>query len=128
MQSINFLFGRRLWVVRDVIVWGIAEDADIKYLACESVDSTVRMMFGRATVGGAAQDIRFEDLVDHKGNHLPAEIVAPRVLIRPRSVHQAFLIGEESKTGFRVARDPAAPGPISVDFFVYETGYPAGGA
>jgi len=127
MQSINFLKGRRLWVVRDVAVWGIAEGAEMKYLACETVAGTARLMFGRATIGGASQDIRFEDMSDHRGNRLPAEIEAPRILIRSRSRYQAYLVGEESNTGFRIARDPSAPGPVSVDFFIYETGYPTGG-
>ena len=124
MRSIDFLMGRRMWVVRDVVVWGIAEDADLRYLASEVVEGSTRMMFGRAMVGGAAQDIRFDELIDHKSNRLPSEISSPRVLIRPRSAHVAYLTGEESKTGFRVVRNPGAPGPISVDFFIYETGLP----
>lgn len=123
MQSINFLMGRRMWVVRDVVVWGTAEDAEMHYLAVETVEGTNRMMFGRSTIGGAAQDILFKELIDHNGNALPDSIESPRVLVRPRSPYQAFLTGEESKIGFRIARDPAAPGPVSVDFFIYETGH-----
>ncbi len=122
MQSINFLKGRRLWVVRDVMIWGLAEDAELYYLGLESVEGNTRVMFGRSSVGDSAQDIRFEELTDHIGNQLPSTIAAPRVLIRPRSQYQAYLAGEESGSGFRIARDPAAPGPISVDLFIYETG------
>lgn len=112
-----------MWVVRDVVIWGTAENAEMHYLAVETVESTSRLMFGRSTIGGAAQDIRFEELIDHYGNPLPSSIESPRVLIRPRSPYQAYLAGDESNTGFRIARDPAAPGPVSVDFFIYETGH-----
>ena len=122
MQSINFLKGRRLWVVRDVMIWGLAEDAELYYLGLESVESANRIMFGHTCIGNSAQDIRFGDLTDHVGNQLPSTITSPRVLIRPRSQFQAYLTGEESDSGFRIARDPAAPGPISVDLFIYETG------
>lgn len=122
MQTITYLKSRRLWVVRDILVWGIASDAQFYYLGVENVDSTGRLMFGMSTVGDAAQDVQFSDLVDHKGNALPSTIAFPRILISPRSPHIAYLVGEESNTGFRVARDPEAPGPVSVDFFIYETG------
>ena len=112
-----------MWVVRDVAVWGTTEDAEMHYLTVESVESANRLMYSRAAIGGAAQDILFEELIDHNGNPLPESIESPRVLIRPRSPYQAFLTGEESKTGFRIARDSAAPGPVSVDFFIYETGH-----
>jgi hypothetical protein len=122
MQSLSYLKGRRLWVVRDVVIWGLPSDAEFHYLGVENVDSSGRLMFGYSSVGNSAQDIRFNDLIDHKGNRLPSTIMAPRVLIRPRSPYNAYLVGEESGSGFRVARDPSAPGPVNVDFFVYETG------
>jgi hypothetical protein len=122
MQTITYLKGRRLWVVRDVLVWGIASEAEFHFLGAENVGSTGRLMFGMSTVGDAAQDIQFSDLVDSKGNPLPSTIASPRVFTSPRSPHIAYLVGEESNTGFRVARDPGAPGPVHVDFFIYEIG------
>jgi len=122
MQSLSYLKGRRLWIVREVLVWGLASDAQLYYLGLEAVESTGRLMFGSSSIGDTAQDIQFSDLVDHKGNSLPSSIDLPRVLIRPRSPYNAFLVSEESNYGFRMVRDPAAPGPVSVDFFIYETG------
>jgi hypothetical protein len=120
MQTLSYLKSRRLWVVRDILVWGLANDARFFYLAAETVDST--LMFGSSDIGGAAQDIQFSDLVDFRGNNLPPSIESPRVLMRPRTAWLAYLIGEESSSGFRLARDPEAPGPINVDIFIYEMG------
>jgi len=122
MHTLTYLKGRRLWVVRDVLVWGLASDASFYFLGEEDVDSTGRLLFGAATIGGEAQDIQFGDLVDYRGNTLPSSIDSPRVLIRPRSSYLAYLVGEESNTGFKIARDTSAPGPVSVDFFIYEMG------
>ncbi len=122
MHTLTYLKGRRLWVVRDILVWGLAGDAEFYFLGEEEVDSTGRLLFGTASIGGEAQDIRFTDLVDYRGNNLPLSIDSPRVLIRPRSSYLAYLIGEESNTGFKIARDASAPGPVSVDFFIYEMG------
>jgi len=123
MQSLTYLRGRRLWVVPDFAVWGLEHDVEVFYLGVENVESEGRMLFGASTIGGAAQQVAFADLVDWRGNHLPETIGAPRVLIRPRSAHGAFVVGEESDQGFRIARDPSAVGPIGVDLFVFEMGW-----
>nr|MBN2276854.1 hypothetical protein [candidate division Zixibacteria bacterium] len=122
MNTLAYLKSRRMWVVRDIMVWGLEADAEFHYLGIETVDTDSRLMLGILSVGDTAQDILYADLVDHHGNNLPAVINAPRVIIRPRSRHQAYLAGEESNAGFRIVRDPDAPGPIRVDFFIYETG------
>jgi hypothetical protein len=122
MRTLTFLKSRRLWVVRDILVWGSVGSAEFFYLGVESVDSADRIMFGVSRLGGTAQDVLFSDLTDYKGNNLPSSIDSPRVLIRPRSAYLAYLVGEESNNGFRVARDPAAPGPVNVDYFIYEMG------
>jgi len=112
-----------MWVVRDIMIWGIENEAEFAFLAIETVGTSSRLMFSRAAVGDTAQDILFSDLIDHRGNNLPVTINSPRVIIRPGDCHAAYLIGEESNSGFRVVRDPSAPGPVKADFFIYETGF-----
>jgi len=123
MRTLTYLKSHRLWVVREILVWGTADNAQLYYLGGEEIESTGRLMFGVSAIGGAAQNISFADLVDFRGNRLPGQILSPKVLIRPRSSHAVYLVGEESGTGFRVARDPAAPGAVNADFFIYEMGY-----
>ena len=122
MRSLVYLKSRRMWYIRDLTVYGLASDAELFYLGVESVESTGRLMFGRAVVGDSAQNILFADLVDDKGNNLPETIKSPRVSVSTRSRYNAFLVGEESDTGFRIARDETAPGPINVNLFIFETG------
>lgn len=122
MHSISYLRGRRLWVVRNFQIFGTADEARFLYLGIENVAAVNRIMFGATGIGGAVQDIRFSDLIDFRGNNLPDTINSPKVLIRFRSPYAAYLIGEESDSGFRMARDISAPGPISVDLFIYEMG------
>lgn len=122
MNSICYLRGRRLWVVRSLQIFGTADEARFLYLGIEYVDTTNRVMFGTTGIGGAVQDVRFSDLIDFRGNNLPATIKSPKVLVRFRSPYVAYLIGEESDSGFRMARDNSSPGPICVDLFIYEMG------
>jgi hypothetical protein len=122
MQSLTFLRGRRMWVVPNVVVEGTANDAEFFYLICEEIESTKRLGFGHCTVGDSAQDISFADMIDWRGNNLPENIVSPRILVSPRSQYSAFVVGNESNTGFRIARDPSAPGSVVVDLFIYEMG------
>ena len=122
MNSLMYLRGRRMWVVRDYSVWGLKDDAEIFYLGAEVVNSVGRLMFGSSIIGGLEQNVNFSDLVDWKGNSLPETINAPRVIFRPRSKYNVFLIGDESSTGFRVARDPSATGPVTAELFIFEMG------
>jgi len=122
MQALTYLRGRRVWFIREYTVWGLADDTDLLYLGLENVDSTGRLMFGITPIGGEVQNISFGDLVDFRGNHLPSSIHSPRVIPRSRSAHSAYLVGDESDTGFRIARDPEASGPIVTDLLVFELG------
>lgn len=122
MNSLMYLRGRRMWVVRDFSVWGLKDDAEIYYLGEETVNSVGRLMFGSSIIGGLEQNVNFGDLVDWKGNSLPTTINAPRIIFRPRNKYNVFLVGDESATGFRVARDSSAAGPVTADLFIFEMG------
>ncbi len=122
MHTLNYLRGRRMWVVRNILVWGTADEARFYYMGVENVDSVNRIMFGVSGAGSSIQDIQFSNLVDFRGNHLPAAIKSPKVIIRFRSPYPAYLSGEESDNGFCIARDNNAPGPVAVDLFIFEMG------
>jgi len=120
MLSLNYLRGRRLWVVRNFQVWGTSGEAGFYYLGVENVYSIKRVMFGQSGVGGTAQDVLFSELTDFRGNWLPANIKSPKVIVRFRSPYGAYLIGDESNLGFRIIRDSSSAGPVNVDFFIFE--------
>jgi hypothetical protein len=52
MQTLNFLKSRRIWVVKDFLVWGTSDQAQLRYLGLETINSTGRLMFGTASLGG----------------------------------------------------------------------------
>jgi len=122
MNSLSYIRGRRLWVIRDFMVWGLAEDARLYYLGVEAVTGEARLVFGTAGMGGAEQYVAFADLCDFRGNSLPDTVADPKVLICPRACRQAYLVGEEAAGGFKIARDPGAAGPVPVNLFIYEMG------
>ncbi|MFH2036805.1 MAG: hypothetical protein ABIJ45_10415 [Candidatus Zixiibacteriota bacterium] len=122
MNTLAYLKSRRLWVVRDFPVHGLASDAELFYLIVEEVDSISRLGFGLISTGDSSQGVNFSNLTDFKGNQLPAEINLPRIIVAPRSEYGAFIVGNESSNGFKIGRDSQAPGPVNVDLFIFEMG------
>jgi hypothetical protein len=116
------LVSRRMWLVPDFNVWGLPGWSEVEYLAVEQVGSDLSIHYGRADIGDSAQAVSYADLTDYRGNHLPEAIVSPKVLVQPRGVHAAFLVGAESGSGFKIGRDPEAEGPVAVDLLVIEMG------
>ena len=122
MTAFADVTARRQWFVPDVVVWGLPGLGDIDYLAVETVDGNASVFFNTADVGAAQQEIAFGQLIDDRGNNLPTTLNTPRVLVRPRSETPVFIVGRETDQSFRVARDPAAAGPVTVDLLIIEAG------
>jgi hypothetical protein len=111
-----------MWFVPQFSAWGLSEWSEVEFLVAEEVESTTSILYGTIDIGDAVQQVTFEDLTDHRGNHLPVTIDSPRVIVRPRSVETAFVVGDESDQGFKIARDPDAAGPVTVDLLIIEMG------
>ena len=118
-RSVN---SRRIWFVPDVTVWGMPNLGDVQFLVEELIDGTTSVLFGSAAVVPGEQEIDFDQLIDHRGNYLPASIKTPRVLPRGRDKHAVFIVGQESNERFRIARDPDAPGTVTTDLLIMEMG------
>jgi hypothetical protein len=116
------LTSRRAWFVPDISVWGLAGIGEVYYLVAEQIGAGSSVLFGRADVGQADQELVYAQLSDHRGNQLPATIDAPRVIPRNREPYGVFVIGEESGEGVRVARPASAPGPVKTDLLILEMG------
>jgi hypothetical protein len=112
----------RVWFVPNFIVWGLPVWGEIEFLAVEKVGADSFAFYGFSDIGDPAQQVAFSTLTDHRGNQLPSTISSPRVLIRPKSQQAVFVIGEESDTAFKIARDPEASEPVTVDLVVIEMG------
>ena len=122
LSSLSRVNARRVWFVPQLNVWGAADWAEIEYLAIETVNSVKSILFGSASLGEEYQTVKYADLEDFRGNNLPAVLKNPRVVVRPRSEYSAFIVGDETSDGFRVARQMAAAGPVTVDLLVVEMG------
>ena len=116
------LTARRQWVIPNFEVWGLPGLGDIDYLNIEQVAGIKSLSFGTVTIGSTAQTVEFADLTDIRGNNLPATIDRALVTSRSHGALQVFVIGKETSTSFKIARDPKASGPVTVDLIVTELG------
>lgn len=119
LQNVN---SRRVWFVPSLKVWGLPHAGEFEYLAMETVDSIQTVYYGATDIGDSSQQVSFADLVDHRGNNLPASIDSPRVIVRQRSEDPAFVVGEESDSSFKIARSASVVADVNVDLVVIEMG------
>ena len=122
LSTISSITSRRTWFVPRFSVWGSAQWCGIEYLAIEEADSTKSVLFNSEGIGDSSQSVVYKDLTDFRGNRLPATIKNPRVLVRSRSADAAFIVGDESAEGFRIAASATASSPVLVDLIVMEMG------
>ena len=120
--GLNRLNSRRMWVVPNVVVWGLSGLGEVGYLSIEQVDSTKSVSIGSVGIDDTAQSVSFATLKDVRGNSLPATIKKPLVTARSQNESQVFVVGSETNTGFKIARDPAATGAVTVDLIITELG------
>lgn len=122
ISGIERVTARRVWFVPDFMVWGLPNVGQIECVASEVVGGTTNVMFGMVDIGDGPQEVLFSQLVDHRGNNLPASINAPRVISRPRSGDAVFVVETESPNGFRIARVAEGVSSVPVDLLVVEMG------
>ena len=122
LSTMSRITSRRMWFVPRFSVWGSAQWCGIDYLAIEEVESVKSVLFNSVGIGDSSQSVAYEDLTDFRGNCLPATIKNPRVLIRSKSADAAFVVGDETTEGFKIAASDAASNPVLVDLIVVEMG------
>lgn len=102
-------------------VWGQEGLGDLHYLVYEKYPAA-SVLYGSTDIGESAQSVRYDDLIDHRGNRLPSVINSPRVMLRPRQSESVFLVGDETSQSFKIARDATGSSAVSVDLLVIEMG------
>ncbi len=122
IAGIESVTARRMWFVPELSVHGLAGWGQVDYLALEKVNDTSSVLYGSAGLGDEAQTVRYDSLHDHRGNQLPSIINNARVIIRPRGVEASFVVGTESESSFKVARDATTASPVMVDLLIVEMG------
>jgi len=112
----------RIWFVPNLLVWGLPSWGELKLLIVEQVGSELTIGYISVGIGDTEQELHFEDLIDHRGNSLLVSLSAPRVIVRSRTAASAFVVATESDASFKIARDPDADGPVTVDLMIVEMG------
>ncbi len=122
MSALERVTARRVWFVPGVMVYGAADSVGLGMLIAETIGSQRGVYYQTMEVGADRQHIRFDSLVDHRGNRLPSTIRAPRVIPRSRSEYAVFVTATESDESFVIARESHSPGPVVADLLVVELG------
>lgn len=121
-SGLTKLNSRRMWLVPNFEVWGLAGLGEIEYLTVEEGNGDKAVLFGSIEIGGTAQPVNFANLIDVRGNNLPQTINRALVTARSHNESQVFVVGSEMNSGFKIARDPGAIGPVRVDLIITELG------
>ena len=120
--TLDYLRGRRTWVVPNFVVWGDWSLASFMLLYTEIGETSKRVMVAESNLGGQDQAVSFSELYDFKGNQLPGVISHPKVIVLPKNEVNCFVVGTEIETGFRIARSSGEGKTGLVDLMVVEMG------
>jgi hypothetical protein len=120
--TLDYLRGRRTWVVPNFVVWGDWSLASFLLLYTEMGETSKRVMLARNNLGGLDQSVVFETLHDFRGNQLPQTINNPKVMVMPKNEVNCFVVGAETETGFRIARFSGSEKTGLVDLMIVEMG------
>ena len=119
--TLDFLRGRRVWLVKNFCVWGEYSAVDFLLVHTETEETSKRIMLDRVSLGGKEQEVSFDSLYDFRGNQLPQQIVSPKVLSLPLNEVSSLVI-EESDSSFKIAKGSNSSENGLVDLLILELG------
>ncbi|MBN1211421.1 MAG: hypothetical protein JXA92_02480 [candidate division Zixibacteria bacterium] len=122
LSGLEKLKTRRAWLVPDFSIWGLPALGETEFLLVENVDNNRGVFFNIVNLTDTVQEVAFNQLTDHRGNQLPAEISAPLVIPRSKSDVPVFVVGTESDSQFKIARAAGDEKPVTADLLVMEMG------
>jgi len=117
--TLDYLRGRRVWLVKNFCVWGEYSAVDFLLAHTEIGESSKRIMLDRVSLGGEEQEVSFGSLYDFKGNQLPQQIDSPKVLSLPLNEVSCLVI-EESNSRFKIAKRSNSTENGLVDLLIFE--------
>jgi hypothetical protein len=120
--TLDYLRGRRTWVVPNFVVWGDWSLASFLVLYTEAGETSKRVILAKNNLGGKDQMVSFSDLYDFRGNQLPQTIASPKVMIMTKNEVNCFVVGTEIDTSFRIARFSGSQKTGLVDLIIVEVG------
>jgi hypothetical protein len=120
--TLDYLRGRRIWVVPNFVVWGDWSLYSFLLFYTEMGTTSKRIVFSKSTLGGLDQTVSFSSLYDFRGNQLPNTINNPKVIVLPKNEVFCVVVGTETNTGFRIAKLSESSGTGLVDLMIVEMG------
>jgi hypothetical protein len=118
--TLDYLRGRRTWLVPNFVVWGDWSLASFLLLCTETGQTSKRVLLAKNNLGGLDQKVDFSGLCDFRGNQLPDVIHNAKVIVMPKNEVNCFVVGTETDTGFRIARFSGSEKTGLVDLMVVE--------
>ncbi|MGB8656921.1 MAG: hypothetical protein WCE90_03940 [Candidatus Zixiibacteriota bacterium] len=118
--TLDYLRGRRSWVVPNFVVWGDWSIASFLILCSEMLETSKRLILAKNNLGGLDQVVNFSDLFDFRGNRLPPTIHNPKVMVLPKNETNCLVIGTETDTSFRIGRCSGSETTGLVDLMIVE--------
>jgi hypothetical protein len=120
--TLDYLRGRRTWVVPNFVVWGDWSLYSFLLFYVEMGTNSKRILFNKSTLGGLDQTVNFSNLYDFRGNQLPVTIKNPKVIVLPKNEVLCLVAGTETDTGFRIAKFSESSQTGLVDLMIVEMG------
>jgi len=120
--TLDYLRGRRVWVVNNYSVYGEYSAVTPLLVWSEMGSSSHRIIFSREILGGSEQAVSYSQLFDFKGNQLPQSITNPKIIILQKNEVDCLIVGQESATGFKIAKLTGTEQNGIVDLIIVENG------
>jgi len=121
-DTLAYLRGHRIWLVRDFIVWGALSANEFSFLLTDVDQSSKRIMFLTMPLGGEMQKVNFDDLLDFRGNSLPSNLINPKIIALPKTSVDVVVVGQESANSFSIATTSASGANGLCDLLIIEVG------
>ena len=118
--TIDYLRSNRKWLVRDYVVSGDNGTFEADMIMTEFISGDERVVFNHEFTGETAQTVVFQNLIDHRGNQLPAKISNPEVILIPRNPIRSFILGNVGEKSFRISKDSSLLSNSIVDLLIME--------
>ncbi|HER00511.1 MAG TPA: hypothetical protein ENO22_14335 [candidate division Zixibacteria bacterium] len=121
-DTLAYLRGHRLWLIRDFVVWGSMSAQEFTFLITTPDQATRRIMFLSAPLGGDLQKVDFADLTDFRGNNLPESLSNPKVIPLSKGSVGAVVVGREDAGSFSIAKASQSDANVICDLLIMEVG------
>ena len=121
-DTLAYLRGHRLWLIRDFVVWGSLSAHEFSFLVTMLDQSTRRILFLSLPLGGDLQKVNFSDLIDFRGNHLPQTLTNPKVIPLCKNTVGVVVVGQEDSETFTLAKTSQSDAHGICDLLVMEVG------